>query len=337
MKIISSVHEIRDLLKIERNAKNRQIALVPTMGYLHDGHRELIREAKKYCSYVVVSIYVNPLQFGPNEDFDRYPRDLQKDTEFCKEAQVDILFTPDKSDLIGTTTFSYVDITKLDQHLCGKRRPGHFRGVCTIIAKLFNIIQPQYAFFGKKDIQQLKIIQQMTSDLNFSVQIIGVEIKRDFDGLALSSRNKYLTTKERKAALIVPHTVKFIVEEINNNKNKLKSNNLHPNKEQTNEQTLKQTNEQIQEQQTKTQIKEQTQEQQAKEQILGLAAAKVKQEPLAKIDYLEIVDAKLLMPTDNFNQEIIVAVAIYIGKTRLIDNQIIHDQTLSKVPNTNHS
>lgn len=313
MEIISSISQVRETLKMAANQAAKQgdkirIGLVPTMGYLHEGHRQLILEAVKTCSYVVISIFVNPLQFGPNEDYTKYPRDLDNDIKLCQEAGANILFVPNSSEIIGTTPLSYVNIERLDQHLCGASRPGHFRGVCTILCKLFNIIQPQYAFFGKKDIQQLKIIQRMTAELNFPIRIIEVDTVRASDGLALSSRNKYLTPEERKAAKIVPDTLKFIVQKIEANaalNYKAKSMNIPLS---STEQIL------------------------TKSQILAEARSYVAMEPLAKIDYLEIVEGKELQPTQDFDQEIIIAVAIYIGSTRLIDNKILYaPQPFNKV------
>jgi len=199
----STISEMRTIILDNRFRGNR-IGLVPTMGFLHAGHQSLIKRARSECDYVVVSVFVNPIQFGPNEDYDRYPRNVEQDFVLCERAGVDIIFIPKATEMYPSRNLAFVDIRELDDHLCGSRRPDHFQGVCTIVAKLFNICQPNRAYFGEKDAQQLEIIRRMTDDLNFSVEIVGCPIVREADGLALSSRNMYLDATQRKAALAVP-------------------------------------------------------------------------------------------------------------------------------------
>lgn len=277
MKIIQTIAEMRQEIKHLRKM-DKTIGFVPTMGYLHIGHQELMKRAKKECDITIVSIFVNPLQFGPSEDFAKYPRDFEHDTQICKEIDIDILFMPEASELTANT-LSYVEVSELDRHLCGKSRPGHFRGVCTIVAKLFNIITPDKAFFGRKDIQQLQIIRKMVADLNFDIEVIGVDTVRTEDGLALSSRNSYLGVEERKKALIVPTTLKEAYAGIKNN--------------------LPRT------------------------EIIDSLTQKVQSIDGCNVDYLEIVDATKLQPTDDYQQDLIIATAIFVGKTRLIDNILV--------------
>lgn len=277
MKIIQTIAEIRQEIKRFRKM-DKSIGFVPTMGYLHAGHQELMKRAKKECDITIVSIFVNPLQFGPNEDFAKYPRNFEHDTQICKETGVDILFMPEANELIGDM-LSYIEVNELDRHLCGKSRPGHFRGVCTIVAKLFNIITPDKAFLGQKDIQQLQIIRKMVTDLSFDIEIIGVETVRTDDGLALSSRNSYLSVEERNQALIVPATLKEAYAGIKNN--------------------LPRT------------------------EIIDHLTQKVQSIDGCNIDYLEIVEATKLQTTDNYQQDLIIATAIFVGKTRLIDNLLV--------------
>ncbi len=202
MKQITTIKEIRKVLKEEKK-KGKSIGFVPTMGYFHEGHLELMRQAKKLADVVVVSIFVNPIQFGPAEDYKRYPQDLEKDKSMAQEAGVDYLFIPSVEEMYPGELLTYVDVEKLTLPLCGKFRPGHFRGVATVVAKLFNIIQPDMAFLGEKDYQQLLVVRKMAEDLNFDVKIIPVPTVREEDGLAMSSRNVYLNSEERKASLVL--------------------------------------------------------------------------------------------------------------------------------------
>ena len=202
MRIIRTVSEMQavaDSLRI----KKKTIGFVPTMGFLHEGHLSLIRKAKTLCDVAVVSIFVNPAQFGPNEDFDSYPRDLARDEKLCAAENVQILFYPIREEMYPSPYFTYVHVEKLDQTMCGTSRPGHFRGVTTIVTKLFNAVKPHVAVFGQKDYQQAVIIRQMVKDLNMDVKIVVAPIVREPDGLAMSSRNSYLSPQQRKDALVL--------------------------------------------------------------------------------------------------------------------------------------
>lgn len=199
MKIIETIAELKTALNEERN-RGKSVGLVPTMGYLHEGHLSLMRRAELQNDVVVASIFVNPTQFGPNEDLDAYPRDLKRDLSLAESVGVDYLFAPKPNEIYPKGFSTYVEIGSMAEILCGASRPGHFRGVLTVVLKLFNIAQPNKAYFGKKDYQQLALIKKMASDLNLSIEIVALETVRESDGLALSSRNKYLTEEERKAA-----------------------------------------------------------------------------------------------------------------------------------------
>lgn len=268
--------------------QNTIIGFVPTMGFLHDGHLSLIDEAHKVCDAVIVSIFVNPLQFGPNEDFSNYPRALERDLELCTNRGVNLVFAPPAEKLIPQETLVVLNVSQLGNNLCGKSRPNHFQGVCTIVNKLFNLVQPDYAFFGQKDIQQFKIIERMVNDLFIPVKLKMVKTVRNSDGLALSSRNKYLSAEQRQHALIAPQVIKFIVNQI------------------------------VKLRESQSQL---TQEQQ--EILLGQAKDMVAKIPDSRVDYLEIVSSNNLQYTEDIKQELIIAAAIFIGSTRLIDNHIL--------------
>ena len=206
MKKTSSIAELREIINGEKK-QGRKIALVPTMGYLHQGHLTLAERAKESGGFLVLSIFVNPLQFGPREDFATYPRDLERDAALCAKAGVDLLFHPTPEEMYPRPMLAFVDVGQLDAVLCGAKRPGHFRGVATVVSKLFNIVQPDFAYFGQKDYQQYLIIKRMVSDLNLPVGICPVPIVREEDGLAMSSRNVYLTPVERKEALVLSQSL----------------------------------------------------------------------------------------------------------------------------------
>ncbi|HBZ85685.1 MAG TPA: pantoate--beta-alanine ligase [Candidatus Edwardsbacteria bacterium] len=199
MKIIKTIKQVRQIIALQKK-QGKRIGFVPTMGALHGGHLSLIRLAKKHSDFVVVSIFVNPTQFGPKEDFKKYPRDLKKDAALCQSAGADLIFSPSPEEIYPKGFSTYIDVEGLTQGLCGVSRPGHFRGVATVVAKLFNIVQPDAAVFGQKDAQQLAVIRRMTADLDLPVKIIGAPIVREGDGLAMSSRNAYLTLEERAEA-----------------------------------------------------------------------------------------------------------------------------------------
>ena len=275
MKIVSTINEVREQVK-EWKKEGNTIGFVPTMGYLHEGHASLIDAARKNNGKVVVSIFVNPMQFGPTEDLESYPRDLEKDSKFCESLGADLIFHPEPEEMYHEGFSSFVDMTVLTEELCGLSRPVHFRGVCTVVSKLFNIVQPDRAYFGQKDAQQLAVIKHMVDDLNMNVEVIGCPIIREEDGLAKSSRNTYLNDKERQAALCLSRAVKTGKEVIYTGAD-------------------------------------------AKE-VLNPMKAIIEAEPLARIDYVMMVDALTMQPIEKADRDVLVAMAVYIGKTRLIDN-----------------
>lgn len=275
MKVVGTIKEVRELVK-EWKKNGETVGFVPTMGYLHEGHGSLITKARENNDKVVVSIFVNPMQFGPTEDLDSYPRDLEKDSKFCESLGADLIFHPEPEEMYHEDFSSYVDMSVLTEELCGLSRPVHFRGVCTVVTKLFNIVQPDNAYFGQKDAQQLAIIRKMVLDLNFDIQIVGCPIVREEDGLAKSSRNTYLSCEERKAALCLSKAVKKGQELIRNGI--------------------------------------------AASDVLEPMCEIINSEPLARIDYVSMVDALSMQPVDSVNADVLVAMAVYIGKTRLIDN-----------------
>lgn len=202
MEIVERISELREIVAGEKK-KGVSIALVPTMGYLHRGHLTLVKQAKQEGNFVVMSIFVNPLQFGPNEDFARYPRDIERDAKLAEEAGVDLIFHPSVEEMYPQENRTTVQVSELGEALCGLSRPTHFRGVTTVVTKLFHIVQPDRAYFGQKDYQQYLIIRQMVRDLNFPLEVIPVPIVREEDGLALSSRNLFLTSEQRQEAVVL--------------------------------------------------------------------------------------------------------------------------------------
>ena len=273
METLTTIETVRNTINTWKK-QGYSIGFVPTMGYLHDGHAALIDEARKNNDKVVVSIFVNPTQFGENEDLSSYPRDLNRDKTLCESHGVDLIFTPSPNEMYHDKK-AFVNIIELSDTLCGIR-PIHFQGVCTVVAKLFNIIQPTNAYFGEKDAQQLAIIRKMVFDLNFPVNIIGVPIVRESDGLAKSSRNTYLSSEERKAATILYKAI----------------------------------------QEGKQCIKHGA----SADSIINAMTNIVATEPLAKIDYISVVDAITMQPVHEITSPVLVAMAVYIGSTRLIDN-----------------
>ncbi|WBW99720.1 pantoate--beta-alanine ligase [Oceanirhabdus sp. W0125-5] len=276
MESFSSIKDIKNKIS-QWKSEGYSIGFVPTMGYLHEGHTSLIQRAKKDNDKVIVSIFVNPTQFGPNEDLDNYPRDLERDTELCTANGGDVIFTPSAKEMYGDNPCAYVDIKELSQELCGASRPGHFRGVCTVVLKLFNIITPDRAYFGEKDAQQLAIIKKMVLDLNLPVEIIGCPIVREADGLAKSSRNTYLSNEQRKAAVVLSQSLALA-------KTSLENGERDANK------------------------------------IISIINEKISSEPLAKVDYIQVVDLKSLKTVNSITDDILVAIAVHFDKTRLIDN-----------------
>ena len=278
MKIITTVDGVRKQVK-EWRKEGLSVGLVPTMGYLHEGHKSLIDKAVAENDRVVVSVFVNPIQFGPTEDLASYPRDLDRDAALCEGAGAALIFHPQPEEMYHDDFSSFVDMNTLTGGLCGKTRPIHFRGVCTVVSKLFNIVVPDKAYFGQKDAQQLAVIRHMVSDLNFGIEIVGCPIIREEDGLAKSSRNTYLSDAERKAALILSQSLK-------EGKKQLEAGEKDAAK------------------------------------VRATITAKLESEPLAKIDYVEVVDWNTLEPVETIDGQVLVAIAVYIGKTRLIDNFI---------------
>ena len=279
MKIVSTVDEVRNEVKKWRS-EGLSVGLVPTMGYLHEGHKSLIDRAVAENDRVVVSVFVNPIQFGPTEDLATYPRDLERDAALCEQAGAALIFHPEKEDMYFDDFCTYIDMENLTKGLCGKTRPTHFRGVCTVVGKLFNIVRPNKAYFGQKDAQQLAVVRRMVRDLNFDLEIVGCPIVREEDGLAKSSRNTYLSPEERKAAVI-----------------------LH--KGLTKGEELVRAGEK------------------SAAKVADAIREVIETEPLARIDYVELVDFDTISPIDTITGSVLAAVAVYIGKTRLIDNFIV--------------
>ena len=279
MKVVTTVKEVRELVKGWKK-EGQSVGFVPTMGYLHEGHGSLISAARKDNDKVVVSIFVNPMQFGPTEDLESYPRDLEKDSAYCESLGADLIFHPEASEMYTDGFSSFVDMSVLTEELCGLSRPVHFRGVCTVVNKLFNIVQPDRAYFGQKDAQQLAVIKHMVEDLNMDVTVIGCPIVREEDGLAKSSRNTYLSPEERKAALVLSKTI-FMGQKL------------------------------VEEGMTDA------------KKLVALMKENIEKEPLAKIDYVKAVDGLTMQQVDTLKSLGLVAMAVYIGKTRLIDNFMI--------------
>lgn len=274
MKILKSISEVR---RVVNNNKDKQIGFVPTMGFLHEGHLSLIKKAREENELVFVSIFVNPTQFGENEDLDSYPRDLERDSKLCLNAGVDYIFLPNANEMYGENFSTFVQVDKLREGLCGKSRPVHFNGVCTVVTKLFNIVKPNKAYFGEKDAQQLAIIKRLVKDLNIDVEIIGCPIVREEDGLAKSSRNSYLSEKERIEARVLSMGLK----------------------------------------KCKALLESGERDVQALKKVIEEEINKAES---SKIDYIEIVDSESLQEVETVKNKILVAIAVFIGKTRLIDN-----------------
>lgn len=279
MMIARTISDVRRAVKAWRK-EGLTIGLVPTMGYLHEGHASLVKAAKDSCDRVVVSVFVNPTQFGPNEDLESYPRDFEHDCTLLEGLGTDLVFHPDPEELYFPDAATWVEVPALAKNLCAKTRPTHFRGVCTVVSKLFHIAAPDKAFFGQKDAQQLAVIRRMVRDLNFDLEIVGCPIVREADGLAKSSRNTYLNPKERQAALILNRSLK-------------KGEAL------------------IEAGETDT------------GRLLAVIKESISTEPLATLDYAEAVDADSMKPVATVEGNVLFAIAVYIGKTRLIDNFVV--------------
>lgn len=279
MTIVKTIGEVRAQVRAWR-ARGLTVGLVPTMGYLHEGHQSLIARSVAENDRTVVSDFVNPIQFGPNEDLAAYPRDMDRDAALCEATGADLIFHPEAEEMYAPDFCTYVDMDHLTGGLCGKTRPTHFRGVCTVVSKLFHIVQPDRAYFGQKDAQQLAVIRRMVRDLNMPLDIVGCPIVREADGLAKSSRNTYLSAAERRAALCLSRG-------LNRGRAAIEAGETDAAK------------------------------------VKAVITAEIEAEPLARIDYVEIVDWNSLEPVDTATGPILAAVAVYIGKTRLIDNFIV--------------
>lgn len=280
MNVVNTIADARKQVK-EWQKEGLSVGFVPTMGFLHEGHGSLMEHARIDNDKVVVSIFVNPTQFGAGEDLDSYPRDLEGDSQLCICKGVDLIFAPTAEEMYPKSAVTSVSMTGLTEELCGKSRPTHFSGVCLVVSKLFHIIPAERAYFGQKDGQQLAIIRRMVEDLSMDIKIIGCPIVREESGLALSSRNSYLSDEEKKAALILSKTLNKVEEVLKNGEKDSKK-------------------------------------------IKSLVEKMVEEEPLARLDYGEVVDLADLIPVEKIEASVMVALAVFIGKTRLIDNLIYH-------------
>ncbi|ADL69700.1 pantoate/beta-alanine ligase [Thermoanaerobacterium thermosaccharolyticum DSM 571] len=276
MIVVKKISDVREAIKAQK-AQGKTIGLVPTMGYLHEGHLSLVKKARENSDFVCASVFVNPIQFGPNEDYNKYPRDIERDIKLLEENGCDLVFIPSVEEMYPNERLTTVSVIKITNKLCGAYRPGHFDGVCTVVTKLFNIFTPDIAVFGQKDAQQVAVIKKMVEDLNIPVKIIASPIVRDKDGLALSSRNVYLSDDERHAALILNKSLKE-AEKI------LKSGERNA------------------------------------ENIISRVKNILESEPLCKIQYVSCVHPDTLEDLTAINDKALIAIACYIGNTRLIDN-----------------
>jgi pantoate--beta-alanine ligase len=280
MKICATIPEARAACRDAR-ASSKRLGLVPTMGALHEGHMSLVRAANAQCDAVAVSIFVNPTQFGPTEDLSKYPRQFDQDCRLLEKEGVEILFAPSVEEIYPDRQVTWVLVEDLSEKLDGRSRPGHFRGVTTIVAKLFHILEPGAAFFGQKDAAQLAVIRRMVQDLNFPIEIVACPIVREPDGLAMSSRNAYLNREERAQALVLQRSLQRARQEF-------------------------QAGERI------------------TAKLIAIATEVFTREPQVALDYFEIVDPETLDPVERISQETLVAVAAYVGSTRLIDNIVLN-------------
>lgn len=279
MELVRTVNEVRKIVK-EWKSKGYKVGYVPTMGYLHEGHKSLILKSVSENDKTIVSIFVNPIQFGPTEDLESYPRDIERDKKLVSDAGADLIFYPEVSEMYPSHFTTLVNTKEVSENLCGAKRPVHFGGVCTVLSKFFNIITPDRAYFGQKDAQQLAVVKRFVRDLNFDIEIIGCPIIREDDGLAKSSRNTYLNSEERKAALILSKSLA-------KGKDLILAGERDANK------------------------------------VIKCITDSLNTEKLAKVDYVSVVDNENIQYIDTIKGEVLVAIAVYIGKTRLIDNFII--------------
>lgn len=279
MQLITSISKMQDIARSAR-ADGRRIAFVPTMGYLHEGHASLMREGRRCGDLLVLSIFVNPTQFGVGEDFDRYPRDMERDSAIARECGVDVIFAPSAQEMYPVGFQTYVNVEEISLPLCGASRPGHFRGVTTVVCKLFNIVMPHVALFGKKDYQQLAVIRRMAADLNMPVDVVGMPIIREPDGLAMSSRNKYLSPDERTSALCLSRSLQSARAA------------FHAGEREA---------------------------ERLKQMVQGIVTL----EPAATIDYVELRHGETLEEVATVDDCTLLALAVRIGTTRLIDNCVL--------------
>jgi pantoate--beta-alanine ligase len=277
MKIVNSVDEMKDIAK---GYSLKNVGFVPTMGFLHEGHLSLVRKAREDNDVVVVSVFVNPTQFGPNEDLDAYPRNLDRDCELLEKENVDYVFVPQASDMYPKDFSTSIHVAKLTDHLCGYYRPSHFDGVVLVVNKLFNIVKPTKAYFGQKDAQQFRVLRRMVRDLNMDVELIEMPIVREKDGLAMSSRNVYLSEEERREALALHEALQYAAEQIKKGRKDAHKIRLE-------------------------------------------AINLMRKRPHVRVQYFEIVDEQTLQPVTEIDSKVIVATAAYVGKARLIDNEIV--------------
>ena len=280
MKTTVTIAEARRLI-VDWKQEGKTLGLVPTMGFLHQGHESLIQRALEENDNVVVSIFVNPTQFGPGEDLDRYPRDFARDEKLCASLGVDLLFHPEPDEMYPSGFETTISVGGLAQGLCGRRRPTHFQGVCTVVCKLFTILNPDRAYFGQKDAQQLEVIRRMTTDLNLPVAVVGCPIVREADGLAKSSRNNYLSPEERNAATALNRALQLAAEAARSGEKSCDA-------------------------------------------LLQIINSVIDAEPLLRLDYAEIVDSSSLQPVSTLNKPTLIALAVFDGKTRLIDNVLVY-------------
>lgn len=280
MKLVKTIKEVRAIVN-EWRSQGLSVGLVPTMGYLHEGHQSLIEKSSQQNDRTVVSVFVNPIQFGPNEDLEAYPRDINRDMAVVEKAGGDLIFNPEPSEMYPSHFTSFIDTTETTELLCGAVRPVHFRGVCTVVGKLFNIVKPNRAYFGQKDAQQLATIRRFVRDLDFDIEIVPCPIIREDDGLAKSSRNTYLSVEERQAALILSKSLALGKKAIENGERNANA-------------------------------------------IINIIKENLSTEPLARIDYVEVVDFENIQRVETISGETLVAIAVFIGKTRLIDNFIVN-------------
>ena len=290
MKVIRTIAELRNELA---GASAKQVGLVPTMGYLHEGHASLMRRARQMCDLVVISIFVNPIQFGPNEDFETYPRDEQRDLALAEKEGVDVVFIPSVQEMYPVPTKTKIVVSDLTSSLCGASRPGHFDGVTTVVSKLFHIVKPAHAFFGMKDAQQVAVIQQMVMDLNMDVNIVPCPILREKDGLALSSRNVYLKPEEREQALVLSRALNHAKEVLQNG----------------------------------TPVTASLLRQQLVDMIAAVPLADIDYVELMSFPQLEKLDSEQML--QDMKGQVLIALAVRFGSTRLIDNLLVNPQEVA--------